>query len=288
MCIYQPYTYLIGWKQYNKYYYGVRFGNKCFPEDDLWIKYFTSSKYVKEFRLLHGEPDIIQIRKKFNNYTNAICWEEKVLTRLNVLSNNKWLNQNIRGAISPMIGTTHPRFGKETPQNTKDKISNKNKGRTAWNKGIPRTTETIEKIRNTIGDSRKGNNNSMYSKKHSLESIEKIKYKAKNKGKNNPMYRRKHSEVTRKILSQKNSKENSNQFIGYYITPWGKYPTAKDAAINSPVPITDWTINRWCRKDNQKFISKISVIKTKILNETDIGKTFNEIGFSFQPRNALT
>ncbi len=66
MSIYIPYTYIIGWSLYNKYYYGVRYAKNCNP-NDLWKTYFTSSKYVKEFRNNHGEPDIIQVRKTFEN-----------------------------------------------------------------------------------------------------------------------------------------------------------------------------------------------------------------------------
>jgi hypothetical protein len=288
MYIYQSYTYLIGWSYHNKWYYGVRFGNKCIPEDDLWIKYFTSSKYVKDFKKYHGDPDVIQVRKKFNNYVDAICWEEKVLLKLNVLKTNKWLNRNIRGAIQPMIGEHHPKFGKKTPQHVKDKISNKNKGKSAWNKGIPRSNETIEKIKNTIGDSRKGDKNSMYSKKHSIKTIEKMKLKANNKGVNNPMYGKHHSEATRKMLSQKNKGECSSNFIGYYKTPWGDFPSSTDAALNSPLPVAGWTISKWCRQDNQKVISRRSVSKSKFLKEEYIGKTFYDIGFSFSPSMALT
>lgn len=49
-----PYTYLIGWSKLNKWYYGSRTAKNCHPSE-LWIKYFTSSKFVKEFRRLYGE-----------------------------------------------------------------------------------------------------------------------------------------------------------------------------------------------------------------------------------------
>lgn len=87
-----PYTYLIGWSKHNKYYYGVRFAKNCHPSD-LWKKYFTSSKHVTNFRIQHGEPDIIQIRKTFTNKQDAQLWEHRVLTRLNAYSNSKLLNQ---------------------------------------------------------------------------------------------------------------------------------------------------------------------------------------------------
>lgn len=43
------YTYLIGWSNHNKWYYGRRTAKNCHP-NEFWKTYFTSSKYVKEFR----------------------------------------------------------------------------------------------------------------------------------------------------------------------------------------------------------------------------------------------
>jgi hypothetical protein len=104
MTIYTPYTYLIGWSQHKKFYYGVRFAACCNPKD-LWVKYFTSSKHVKKFREKHGEPDIVQIRKTFQNATQAKTWEEKVLRRMNVILDERFINKNVNG-----------RFIKEGPQ----------------------------------------------------------------------------------------------------------------------------------------------------------------------------
>ena len=86
------YTYLIGWTNQDKWYYGVRFAKNCNP-NDLWTTYFTSSKYVKEFVKKHGNPDIIQIRKIFVDVNKARLWESKILKKLNIINNEKWLNK---------------------------------------------------------------------------------------------------------------------------------------------------------------------------------------------------
>ena len=78
------YTYLIGWSKYNKFYYGVRTAKNCNPKE-LFVSYFTSSKYVKKFIKQFGNPDIIQIRKTFNDKLKALEWEEKVINRLNMV-----------------------------------------------------------------------------------------------------------------------------------------------------------------------------------------------------------
>jgi len=98
-----PYTYLLGWTSHNKWYYGVRYAKGCSP-NDLWKTYFTSSKYVKKFRKLYGEPDIIDVRKIFpNNETGALLWETKVLLRMNVINDPKWLNATNNKAISNSV-----------------------------------------------------------------------------------------------------------------------------------------------------------------------------------------
>lgn len=86
------YTYLIGWSKLNKWYYGCRISFKAHPSE-LWKGYFTSSKYVKQFREFYGEPDIIQIRKTFENKNKCRSWESKVLKRMKVMQKDMWINK---------------------------------------------------------------------------------------------------------------------------------------------------------------------------------------------------
>jgi hypothetical protein len=87
----QPYTYLIGWSLLNKFYYGVRTARGCNPSD-LWVKYFTSSAKVKEYRELCGEPDIIEVRRLHASREIALKWEETVIRRLKAVKKDGWLN----------------------------------------------------------------------------------------------------------------------------------------------------------------------------------------------------
>lgn len=114
MIIYQPYTYLIGWSHLDKWYYGVRYRKGCCPSD-LWNPYKTSSKHVHEFIREHGEPDIIQVRKTFLDKNKAHMYEQKVLTKLNVLNNDRWLNR--------AIGGTHNNPGNNKPRTEKQRES---------------------------------------------------------------------------------------------------------------------------------------------------------------------
>ena len=116
-----PYTYLLGWSDLDRYYYGVRFAKDC-NTTDLWVTYFTSSKYVKEFRRIHGEPDIVQIRKEFDDIEMARLWEHKVLRRLRVVNNEKWINKTDNISIDPKCaskgrkGKIGNRLGSKNPK----------------------------------------------------------------------------------------------------------------------------------------------------------------------------
>jgi len=150
MDIYKPYTYLIGWTDINKWYYGVRFAKNCNP-NDLWIKYFTSSKKVKEIRKMHGEPNIIQIRKIFDNSQKARIWESKVIKKINAVSDKKWLNQTditdkfYHEGPRESFSEDHKkklslaRIGKK---DSPEKIAN----RIAKNTGKKRTTEQLKRM----------------------------------------------------------------------------------------------------------------------------------------------
>jgi hypothetical protein len=142
------YTYLIGWTQYNKWYYGLRYAKGC-KTTDLWSTYFTSSKYVKQFRKQFGEPDVIQIRKTFQSKESAILWENKVLTKLKVIKSHKWLNQTNNKAIDNSLYKpseeqkikTSERIslgltGKKMTDQAKENQSKGKMGLVWWNNGV--------------------------------------------------------------------------------------------------------------------------------------------------------
>lgn len=132
---YKPYCYLIGWSKYNKWYYGSEYGSKTkiANPDNLWVTYFTSSKEIARMRVQYGEPDIIEVRKVFNDRASTTLWEHKVLKRLNATQADKWVNKTDNKAIVNSI---------ETQKIIASKISAKLKGRT-------KSKEHIEKIKNT-------------------------------------------------------------------------------------------------------------------------------------------
>ncbi|ASS33937.1 homing endonucease [Acidovorax phage ACP17] len=173
------YTYLIGWRELDRWYYGYRSANKKSPHDDLWIDYFTSSKHVRAFREAHGEPDVIRVHKSFECRESARRFEHRLLTRLKVVGSDRWLNRTNGGGrdffdgssrtpetyakISKALkgrvfrsGYTHSaetrskiganRRGKPHSAETKARYSMMRKGREPWNKGIPFTDDAKAKM----------------------------------------------------------------------------------------------------------------------------------------------
>ncbi len=148
--IYTPYCYLIGWTKLNKFYYGVRHSKRtdclyktgCHP-DDLWVKYFTSSKFVKWFRRKHGEPDILQIRRTFETAKDAVKWEERVLKKVLVKNRENFLNKCVSGCImvnnETRLRVSESRKGIPRSEETKRKISQ-------GLKGLKRSAENIHNM----------------------------------------------------------------------------------------------------------------------------------------------
>jgi len=145
--IYQPYTYLIGWSNLDRWYYGCQYNKKSNP-NNLWVTYFTSSKIVEQFRKQHGEPDIIEVRMIFKTKEQTLRCEKKILLKLNVTKNIRWLNQHIDNIKFFNSGHT---------QQAKNKMSLARKGKIPWNKGISHSTETRIKIRNALIGKHKSN-----------------------------------------------------------------------------------------------------------------------------------
>jgi len=136
---YCPYTYLIGWSKLDKWYYGSESGiTKNANPKNLWTTYYTSSKYVKSFREIYGDPDVITVRKTFQTREAALAWEYTVLRRLKVTKTDKWLNKSIGG-----IGFGCVLMGDDNPSKrleVREKISLKLTGRSF-------TDSALEKMR---------------------------------------------------------------------------------------------------------------------------------------------
>ena len=193
-----PYTYLIGWSKLGIWYYGCRYAKTCHP-GEFWISYHTSSKFVREFRKEHGEPDVIQIRKTFKTGAQARAWEERVIRRMNCVKSDSWLNKANAGKewnTAGMVNRTAFKPGVEHIMH----------GLPAWNRGINSLPEK-ELIRRSRAYSGSGNPN--YGKKHSADAIAKIKENRKSKNPNG-RHAKPHSAETRERLSEMAKAQGNN------------------------------------------------------------------------------
>ena len=162
----KPYTYLIGWSKQNLWYYGSRYAKKCDPSD-LWVKYFTSSHEVKKLREAIGEPDVIQVRRTFETVDQALQWEQKVISRMNMMKKSEWLNlgnagrefkittEHLEIKSKKYTGAGNPNFGKTHTPEARKRISEarKRKGGTHFqphSDDVKRAARerTLEQMRN--------------------------------------------------------------------------------------------------------------------------------------------
>lgn len=150
---YIPYTYLIGWSKLDKWYYGCQYGSstRTANPSNLWNNYFTSSKYVRDFRKIHGKPDVIQIRKTFISKEDCLLWEHKVLRRMKVSNNDKFLNINDTNSkfcsnekSAKIISERLKEFFKNNPAPNAGKIRG------------PQSKELIERRTKASGEARRG------------------------------------------------------------------------------------------------------------------------------------
>jgi hypothetical protein len=91
-----PYVYKIAWSTAKTWYIGCRYAPECSPED-LFSSYFTSSKHVKKFRHLHGDPDIIEILSIFETGEAARSYEQQILTAASAAQDPLSLNRHNGG-----------------------------------------------------------------------------------------------------------------------------------------------------------------------------------------------
>jgi len=155
-----PFTYLLKHIPSGMCYYGVRYAEGCHPSD-LFVSYFTSSKEVKKLLDKDGkESFIFETRKVFCDTKAAQKWELKVLRRLGIPKNQKFIN---KGLCTP---PSHKGIKKTTEH--KQKISLSNIGKHDAKYAL--LASNAAKIKNT---GRKRPNHSIIMKKFWKENPEK-------------------------------------------------------------------------------------------------------------------
>jgi len=194
----KPYTYLIKHRPSGKVYYGFRAANKVNPDQDLWKQYFTSSLKVQQLIEETGTDSFdVEIRRIFESKEQAVSWETRVLRRCKVLTDDRWINQNVAGYIVPTDESRKKisEYHKDKPKGKEHKqnLSKSQKGsKRPWSaKNLPTDT--------------KGENNGMFGKHHSEEAKKKIgeKNRIHMQGDNNPMRKVEWTEDRRKSMGDR-------------------------------------------------------------------------------------
>ena len=200
---------------------GVRYARGCHPSD-LWTKYFTSSKYVLRFREEHGEPDVIEIRQTFNDSLQAREWEEKVLRRMNVVKDERWINRQNRNKEFMNLG------GYTLSLETRRKQSTAQKGRKHSEETRKKISE-VQKGKTISLETRRKQSESRKGKSHSPDHSKKIA--EANKGKHHC------SEETRKKISEATKRAMASEAIKIkIIKPKSKEHKKKLSTANKGKP----------------------------------------------------
>jgi len=165
---YIGYTYLITFLPTGQVYYGSRCAKNCNPSE-FWVKYFTSSKLIKEMIQKHGKDSFsYEIRKTFiEDPKKAQDWERRVLKRINAGKKQQFLNRS-DGVAPCLSGWKNPFFGKkhteETRKKMKERQSNKQGEKNPnWKGGLDRRKfKGDENLRQLTHSKRMTNVNPMY------------------------------------------------------------------------------------------------------------------------------
>jgi hypothetical protein len=168
--MYLAYTYFVRNKITNQFYYGSRGANvrhRVYPENDFWIRYFTSSSVINKLRKEYGNDSFeYKILFQSENYEECYWYEQKLISENfnNPLSINKhYIDRSSGNTMFSMAGKTHSAetvekisksrignkwavgnkncLGRKQTEEEKLKRSIANKGNTPWNKGLPATNK---------------------------------------------------------------------------------------------------------------------------------------------------
>jgi hypothetical protein len=229
------YTYLLGWSRYKKYYYGVRY-SKHAKTEDVGVTYFSSSKYVKNFIDEFGNPDIIDIRKLFNNKEKALDWEGKVLKRMSVVSDDRFLNRWDNNMVPYNHEGPYPfeleDIQKKVEETFQKKYQGKGSGSYVIKERVFNTNETRYGTHHTLHlehviEARKKGSMNMYGVDNPFKSKE-LQASFENPM-HNVKHRKKHKEVMEsKDWTDRNAKTKSTNLEKYGISNYMNIPEIKE------------------------------------------------------------
>lgn len=249
------YTYLLTDlqpKSNQKYYIGVHSGVND-PEND---GYMSSSQDINDLINNYGinrfEKTIITIWK---SRKLAVQHEIKLHEEYNVKDNPLFYNK------ANQTSTGFDTSGKPMHPNTKKGLLKAITGRPCSEK-----VKKKNRQRNRLATNpwRKENRNGLLGNEFTSETARACALKRVKEGRHN----------------FQNADEKHPMFKGYYHTPNGKYTSAPRAAYGG---LNGYDIRYYCGNP-YKVISKKRAKKSPVMTDKDVGKTFKELGFWFDPK----
>ena len=161
-----PFFYILTHISDGKRYAGSKTRIGCLPSD-LWTKYFSSSKIVKNIIKIEGKDSfIVEVRKIFTNSKQCLLYESKFLTKIKAANNPMWYNQHESVPLGPFPNSAITRSRK-----SKSKI-----GRKWINNGVVQFLIKLSELQYYINLGF-----SLGKKKSSLSTKEKVSESSKNR-----------------------------------------------------------------------------------------------------------
>ena len=110
---YEPYVYLLKFKPTDKFYLGVKYGKNANPEF-FWVKYFTSSKIIKNLIKTYGKESFeYKILKTFDCPEKALKYEQTIIRRMNLVNDDRFFNMAANSPSPTTSGYIYITNGKE-------------------------------------------------------------------------------------------------------------------------------------------------------------------------------
>ena len=238
----------------NKIYIGVhKTQNPC----DLYI---GSGEALKSAIKKYGKSNFTkEILYEFDNANDAYSKEKEIVNKAFINENT---NYNL--VLGGNVGFPNRIFSIKS----REKMSKSHIGLLHSNETKEKMSKSsksyifTEQHKNKISKSKKG---------HVVTRSTKDKLRKFNLGK-------KLSIKTKEKMSKSRSGVKHHSFSGYYITPWGKFTTTKEAEIKD---VSYSSILKWCKKTNKCKITQRHISLSTYLTNNHLDKTFQEIGFDF-------
>lgn len=252
----------------NKIYIGVHKTN------NMNDGYMGSGTLLRRAYAKYGKENFVKmILKQFPTYNEALLYEAELVDEV-FMKRADTYNIKTGGISNSMLN-----------EETKDKIRQsqikawgstvyKDKMKTIFNSDL-RIEKISKGIKAWISDNPEKHMERMLKINTNPEKIAKMA--AKQTGR--PQTEERKKNISKSLIGVALGENNGN-FIGYYVTPMGKYPSlgiASKEIGNAPVCIRDRCVTK-----NNNTVGNTSVRTDKKITTDMIGKTWKELGWGFE------